>query len=181
MSLGDTLRRIREKQNLNIAQLAKETGMTSSHISQIERDLASPSVATLRKIASVLNVPISTFFDQDQSEAGSVVHRNHRKKLQLSDSDVEYELLSPDFTSTIQMLLTIIEPGVHTSEEPMSHGGKEECAVVMGGSVKFTIGGDSYTLNDGDSIYYDPRVPHKIVNTGETEVTIISAISPPGF
>ncbi|HWQ75811.1 MAG TPA: XRE family transcriptional regulator [Syntrophomonas sp.] len=180
MPLGETLRRIRENANMNIKQLADETGLTSSHLSQIERNLASPSVSALRKIAESLGVSISTFFEYEEEESGVVVRKQKRKQLKLPDSLIEYQLLSPDFTKAVQLLLTTIKPGAHSSEEPMGHGG-EECAVILGGSVQFTVGGETFSLEDGDSIYYNARIPHKFVNTGETEVTIISAISPPGF
>lgn len=180
LSLGDIIRKTRENADKTIKQLADETGLTSSHLSQIERNLASPSVSALRKIANALGVNISDFFVQDDSDTGVVVHRSKRKKLSLPHSDIDYELLSPDFTSNVQLLLTRIEVGAQSSEEPMGHGG-DECAVVFGGRVKFLVGGDEYILEDGDSIYYNARVPHKLTNIGDTEVTIISAISPPGF
>jgi len=180
MTLGECLREIREGKEMTIADLAKLTGMTSSHISQIERDLASPSVSSLRKLAAALNVPVSSFFSHEEQNSGAVVRKDHRKKLKLPGAHTSYELLSPDFTKTVQMLLTRLEPGAHSSEEPMGHGG-EECAYIIGGTVKFIIGGEKYTLHDGDSIYYKGQHPHKIINVGDSVVTIISAISPPGF
>lgn len=180
MTLGECLREIRESSDMTIADLAKLTGMTSSHISQMERDLASPSVSSLRKLAAALNVPVSRFFSHEEQDPGAVVRVQNRKKLKLPGDHIVYELLSPDFTNSVQMLLTRLEPGVQSSEEPMGHGG-DECAYIMGGTVQFIIGGDMYLLNDGDSIYYEGRHPHKIINVGDSEVTIISAISPPGF
>jgi Predicted transcriptional regulators len=180
LTLGERLRTIRESLNLNIAELAKRTSMTSSHISQIERDITSPSVSALRKIARELNVPISTFFAGENTLHGAVVSSNTRKRLKLPNSNLEYELLSPDFTKMTQLLLTRIDPGAESSEEPMGHNG-EECALILGGSIQVVIGDQEYILKDGDSIYYEGTIPHKFLNISDTVVTIISAISPPGF
>jgi len=180
ITLGESIRQIREQSNMSITQLSRISGITSSHISQIERDLTSPSVSVLRKISAALGVPVSVFFTNEEQERGEVVRHNKRKRLQLPDSHIVYEVLSPASSKNLQLLMTTLEAGVSSSEAPMSHGG-EECALVTGGTVEFTIGDETYVLEDGDSISYEGSIPHKIRNIGETEVIIISAISPPGF
>lgn len=134
----------------------------------------------LRKISAALGVPVSVFFTNEEQERGEVIRHNKRKRLQLPDSHLVYEVLSPVSSKNLQLLVTSLEAGVSSSEVPMSHGG-EECAMVTGGTVEFTIGSETYILEDGDSIAYDGSIPHKITNIGSTEVVIISAISPPGF
>ena len=59
--LGETIRRIRAEKGLNLRELAEITKLTPSFLSQVERDLAEPSITSLRKIADALGVPIFYF------------------------------------------------------------------------------------------------------------------------
>ena len=71
--LGAKIRTLRTEQNLKIVDLAEMTGLTSSMISQLERALISPSIATLKKICEAMHVPISYLFE----EAGPAENGNN--------------------------------------------------------------------------------------------------------
>lgn len=179
MKLGEKLREIRESKGITIAELAKRTELTSSLISQVERDLASPSVSTLKKIAIALDVTMSKFFEDD-SPVDIVVRKNCRRKLQIPDSHLIYEIVSPSFARSVQLLITKLEPGAESSVSPLAHHG-DECAMVLGGKVEFVVGEKKYIIEDGDSIYIENDIPHKLTNIGDTEIMLISSISAPGF
>lgn len=181
-SLGKRIRDLRIKHERTIASLAEEVGVTPSLISQVERDLSSPSVSTLKSIAQALDVPISYFFEgkQDEGSSVSVVKVDNRKKLILPKSHMTYELLSPGFRKNMQVIMTDLESGGVSGEIAMGHGG-EEWSIILDGVVEYCIGSERYVLRDGDSIYYDGTVPHTVKNIGDTKVRIISAISPGCF
>jgi len=63
ISLGARIRALRNEQNLKISDLADMTGLTSSTISQVERALISPSIASLKKICDALNIPLGYLFE----------------------------------------------------------------------------------------------------------------------
>jgi Mannose-6-phosphate isomerase len=88
--------------------------------------------------------------------------------------------LSPDLTRTIEMMVGKVQPGGVTCEEPLSHFG-EENLVVTQGKMKIQVGEDFYLLEEGDSIYYQSSIPHKIWNEGAEELIFVSAITPPAF
>ena len=52
---GSRIREMRKRRGLTLKEVAEATGYTIGHISQIERDLKSPSLVALRKIAACLN------------------------------------------------------------------------------------------------------------------------------
>lgn len=182
MSLGKRIRDLRIKQERTITSLAEEVGVTPSLISQVERDLSSPSVSTLKSIALALDVPISYFFEGEQDERSSVsiVRVNNRKKLILPKSHMTYELLSPGFRKNMQVIMTDLEPGGVSGEFAMGHGGEEWC-IILDGTVEYYLSPEKYVLKDGDCIYYDATIPHRVKNIGNTKVRIISAISPGCF
>jgi len=179
VQLGEKVRKLRQDQHISIKDLCELTGLSKGLISQIERGITGPSVASLWKISQALNVKINYFFDEF-TEVNPVVRKNERKKIQLQNSHRMYELLCPNLKKSIEMLWIEIEPGQYSSEELISHDG-EECGVVIKGSLKVLCGENEYDLNEGDSIYIDSTTPHRYVNNGDEMSISVWAMVPPSF
>lgn len=177
--LGQRIRDKRQEKGLTIRELADGADLTQGFLSQVERGLAEPSITSLRKISAMLDVPIF-YFLMDEQKAQPVVHKNERKVVRVGKGEVTFELLSPDLTRTIEMMVGKVQPGGVTCEEPLSHFG-EENLVVTQGKMKIQVGEDFYLLEEGDSIYYQSSIPHKIWNEGAEELIFVSAITPPAF
>lgn len=64
MSLGTIIRDIRKSKGYSIMKIKELTGLSKSTISEIENDKSSPTTATLEKIANVLDVPVTDFFEE---------------------------------------------------------------------------------------------------------------------
>jgi transcriptional regulator with XRE-family HTH domain len=193
LSLGERIRRRRKEKGLVLAELASDCNISSSFLSQIERDQASPSISTLHNIADAFGVPLAHFFsEQEDPEQHSreltekndigvrVVRANQRKILIYPGSGIKNELLSPDLNRAIQMMWVVIPPGAETGPEPLVHDG-EECGLILQGQVKIWVGDDEYVLKQGDSIYQSSNIPHHSKNIGEEDVIIVVAITPPSF
>ncbi len=159
--------------------LAAKASVTKGFVSQLERDEATPSIDTLRRLAAVFSVPIF-YLMPGHARPNGVVHRNERKIIQLSPNHVSYELLSPDLKGQIELIRMVLPPGGSSCTEPMGHPG-EEVAVILRGSVTLYIGADTHVLHSGDSIRFDCTIPHRLVNDGDEEMELISAITPPRF
>ncbi|WP_313346106.1 helix-turn-helix domain-containing protein [Sedimentibacter sp.] len=179
MELGDKIRSLRLKQKISIEQLASMTGLSKGLISQIERDLTGPSVASLWKISKALNVTMNYFFDE-YDDFNQVVRKNERKKILMKDASRIYELLCPNLKNQIEMLWIEIEPDDSNIGDYISHDG-EECGVVIKGSLRVLSGDKIYDLEEGDSIYLDSTIPHKYINTGNVPSVSVWAMVPPSF
>lgn len=189
--LGLRLRELRRLRGLTTRALAARSGVSTSMINQIETGTSGTSVGSLRRIAAGLDVPLAEFFtsgDPGAASAGgagpaplsvSVVRRDQRRRLQLPESHVVYELLTPDLNTEIEFVWIELEPD-HPPVEAMSHAGRE-CCVVIAGTLTSVIGGKEYTLEAGDSIVFDSSIPHTTENRGKETVIQISAITPPRF
>jgi transcriptional regulator with XRE-family HTH domain len=188
--LGLRLRELRRLRGLTTRALAAKSGVSSSMINQIETGTSGASVSSLRRIAAGLDVPLAEFFLTEEPAPAapatpaalpdvSVVRRPDRRRLQLPESHIVYELLTPDLASGIEFVWIELEPG-HPPVEAMSHPGRE-CCVVIAGTLTSVIGGVEYTLSAGDSIVFDCSIPHTTENRGDDVVVQISAISPPRF
>ncbi|SDL22498.1 helix-turn-helix domain-containing protein [Halarsenatibacter silvermanii] len=177
--LGARIREMRQSQDMSLSELADEIGKTSSYLSQVERGLAEPSITALREIAKALGVPIFYFLVDDRDK-NAVIRKDERKKISYPSSDSQVELISPDLNRQMELVEIRLQPGEATVENPLPHRG-EECTLVMEGRMYIEIGEKDFELEPGDSIYYVASVPHKIVNVGEEELVLISAITPPNF
>lgn len=178
--LGARIRSIRKAKKMTIKEVAAKAGVTIGLISQIERNLANPSVKSLRKIADVLGVPIAALFSQRFQQPGPVVRRNERRTLGSPVEGVTYSLLTPDYNRAIELVYGVYEPGAHTSEFLFAHAG-EECCYILEGRMKLTLEDKTYILEEGDTISLPAMVPHKIENAGDTTLRAIWAITPPPF
>lgn len=177
--LGEKIRLKRNEHGMSMKALADKTGLSPGFISQIERELAEPSITSLRKIADALEVAMFHFF-VDETNNSRVVRKQDRQPIVFPESKVTYELLTPDLNRQMEMVLGTLEPGGTTCEEPMVHNG-EEVIYVLEGQMFIAIGSDEYTLYHGDTIYYYANMPHKITNTGDEPLRFISTITPPRF
>ena len=177
--LGAKIRDKRMELGMSLKELAERTELTPGFISQIERELAEPSITSLRKIANELGVAVF-YFLMDEAHVNPVVRKDERPPLKFNNSNITYELLSPDLNRQMEMFLGRLEPGAATCDEPLSHPG-EEVIHVLQGTMWILIGDNEYTVEHGDTIYYYSSSPHKIINTGTTELVFISTITPPRF
>jgi transcriptional regulator with XRE-family HTH domain len=177
--LGERIRQKRAEKGLTLKALADRTGLTPSFLSQVERDMAEPSITSLRQIAKALDAPIF-FFLLDADQPSPVVRKHERKVLNFPQSHLTFELLSPDLNRKMEVMMARLEPGAASCEEPLTHPG-EECILVLQGEMEIVIGQDSYNLVAGDSIYYFSAIPHRLVSVGQEDLIFVSAITPPAF
>lgn len=177
--IGKRLHAKRMELGISLRELANRTNLTASFISQIERDLTSPSITSLRRIASALDVPIF-YFLMDDGMPNPVVKRDRRRKLILPNSHLTYELLSPDLNRKMEVFMARLEPGAVSCDVPLGHP-SEECIFVLQGKMEIQIGEDKYIVEQGDSIYYDGSAPHKITSIGDEALVFISSTTPPVF
>lgn len=177
--MGQRIREKRKERGLSLKSLAKAIGKTPSFLSQVERDLAEPSITSLRDIARALEVPIF-YFMLDSQDHNPVVRKDQRKRISFPGYQLTFELLCPSLSREMEIIQGRLEPGGMTCEEPQSHSG-EEATLVLAGQMEIQVGSEVYALNEGDCIYYYASFPHKISNTGDKELIFVSAISPPSF
>lgn len=178
-SLGGTIRQRRKSARLTLQQLADQAQLSISYLSQLERDILTPSVSTLKRIADLLNIPAGELMFGGSSSALAVVHKDRRKRVSFPGSQIEYEMLTPDLRRRASLLWLIAPPGSE-SGPAFAHDG-EDGVVVLKGELHVEIGGASHRLGPGDSIYFNASTPHCWRNIGDEPVEAIWLSTPPSF
>jgi transcriptional regulator with XRE-family HTH domain len=176
--MGVRLKRLRSERGLSLRDVAAASGVSASLLSQLERDLANPSISTLQRIAGSLHVSIFALLPEDGRPAATVVRPDDRRKLAIQDGQLRYELLSPDTNRQMEVWMGRLEPGAEMGSETSSHA-SEEFILVLRGRMQIMLGGEVHLLEGGASIQYDGNIPHRITNAGGEELAFLSALTPP--
>ena len=180
------IKSIRERQNMTIEELAENSGVKLDVLKAMEDGEVIPSLTPLTKMARALGVRLGTFLD-DTPQIGPVVTRAGKPTNSLyfsgredvtNASNLEFHSLgSGKIDRNIDPFIIDIayEPG---EKELSSHEG-EEFIYVLEGEIEVIYGKDTFTIGEGDSIFYDSVVPHHLHATGKKESKILAVLYTP--
>jgi transcriptional regulator with XRE-family HTH domain len=104
-TLGVDLRALRKSRGVTLTDLSEKMGRSVGWLSQVERDISSPTINELRQLAKIFNVPLSLFFGSSEAKAnevGRIVRKSARRKIGGGDIGLVEELLSPDLTDDFE-------------------------------------------------------------------------------
>ncbi|MGH2682503.1 MAG: helix-turn-helix domain-containing protein [Actinomycetota bacterium] len=178
--LGPRIRRLREDKGRSLRAVAETAGMSQSFLSQVERGVASPSVASLRRIAEALGESVGAFF-AGNGGSGTLVRVADRRRLVHPRRQWEDVLLTPPGARRLQVILSTIEPGAGSGPEPYAHDSHEECVIVLKGSLEFWVEDESFELQQGDALLLESRRPHRNRNPGPGNAEVLWVITPPNY
>ena len=170
MDLGDALRSRRKELGLTMQSVADSAGLSVGFISQVERGITSPSLASLASLADVLQTEMSSFL-QTPPTSGQTTHEDSRPAYSVAGADVSYERLSTTFPGSKLHSVIVHEPPGHRAE-PISHFG-EEMFYIIDGEITVEIEGEIEILTKGDSIHFDSRRVHSTWNHSTNTASIL--------
>jgi quercetin dioxygenase-like cupin family protein len=163
---------------MTVTELARLAEVSTALISQVERELSDPSLATIRKIARALETPLFSLFEEPEPDDVAVVRRAGRMTVQ-SPSSIAYSRVSAG-RGRLEVLEGTLPAGAASNPEPWSHP-SEECVLVTEGKLVVEVAGDEYHLDSGDSCYFDSRLPHRYLNPGGGTAVFLISITPPSY
>jgi transcriptional regulator with XRE-family HTH domain len=180
-SLGEHLKLLRAARGMTLDRLAAATGLTKSYLSKIQNSRKVPPIATLSRIAQALGTGIGSFFGDilEAREGASVVRRNERLPVVRGGTAFGYDYVS----LAHQRLSKKMEPFVFTFPSKIDthvffdHGG-EEFVFILSGKVIFQVGDERWTLEAGDSIYFDAAIPHRGWSVGSDAKALVVVHAP---
>jgi transcriptional regulator with XRE-family HTH domain len=171
-TLGQRLRARRKAIGKTLQQVATESSLTVGFISQIERGISTPSLASLYNVAKALETSVDHFVSKAPTRSHSVVsHSGQRETYKVGGTARYYEFLERGFPDAkLNACLSHVPPG-HLSEM-MSHEG-EEFVYLVSGSMRYEVDGVVYLCGPGDTLHFDSHKPHRGENIGtETAVEL---------
>ncbi|MGW6898817.1 helix-turn-helix domain-containing protein [Streptomyces sp. NPDC054919] len=179
--VGPRLRRLRQQRRLTIEQLAKATGLTKGFLSQVERDRANVSVASLLRICDVLGVRVGELFDDDEF---GLVPAGERLALHFGGTGVRDFLLTPRSNRRIQVLHSTVAPGGNNEEdgEPSYRTISDAQFIhVTNGDFEITLDGEVFLLQAGDSLTFTGRERKTWRNPSNKDAELLWMLTPSLF
>lgn len=180
MDLGGNLKRLRVSQNLTQEELADRCELSKGFISQVERNLTSPSIATLTDMLECLGSSLKAFFGDSVEEKIVFGPADRFEKEDGGELKGRITWLVPSAQKNrMEPILIELKSGGATHEVPPHDG--EEFGYVLSGSVLLLVGEKPHRAGAGDSFCIHPAEPHRIVNAGKKPALVIWVSSPPSF
>jgi transcriptional regulator with XRE-family HTH domain len=164
--VGHRIRQLRTTKGISGRELASRAGVTAAYISRLENAKVSPTVATLSRIAHAMDATISNLFAGEQ-QMGPIVRSGERRPIHSRGVD-DYRI-TPGWTSRLEVLESIVQPGHGSGPNLHTHSGDEECVLVLEGE---------HQLGPGDSATFLCRWPHRWLNPHDHPSRVLWIITP---
>lgn len=166
-NLGKTVQRLRKAYNLSLSELAEQSGVAKSIISQIERNETNPTLATIWRLSQALDVSIERVLASADDEP-FVEKLSRADTPVLISEDGKVRLAAIGWIRTVEWLQwydVTAEPG-GTLESDAHQRGSLECLSLLAGEAEIEIGGVVETVKAGETLRYRCDRPHVIRATG---------------
>lgn len=179
MNIGNKLKELRVAKGLTQEELADRCELSKSFISQVERDLTSPSIATLIDILQCLGTNLNDFFSEVPDEQ-IVFHEDDFFVKEDTELQNVIEWIIPNAQKNMMEPIRLtLKPGGSTYRDVPHEG--EEFGYVLHGSIKIHVGNKTYVAKKGESFYFTPHSEHYITASKTTGAKLIWISTPPSF
>jgi len=183
-NLGGKIKALRMRVGMTQKELAEAVGLTPSFISQLEKNLISPSLDSLLKLSEKLHIsPIFFLMEgEDGTRQKMVIKPRERQEIQLKEMKipgVKLQLLvSHVLNRRMEPYLLTLGEGAKVKGHFCSHKG-DEFAYIIEGELEVEIQGEKQMLRQGDGLYIESTIPSQWINMGEGEAVLLWVLSPP--
>ena len=176
MEIGLKIKNLRLTKKLTQEELADRCELTKGYISQLENDLTSPSIETLKDLLNALGTNFSEFFEDDEPQ---VVFKKDEYIEKLTDNIKMTWLVPTSQKNSMEPIVVELKVGAQT-EKDLAHEG-EEFGFVLKGKIELTVGKKTYEVNNHETFHFIANKPHFIKNISNSESKILWVSCPPNF
>jgi transcriptional regulator with XRE-family HTH domain len=179
MHIGEKIKRLRLRLGLTQEELADRAELSKGFISQVERDLTSPSIATLTDILECLGTGLKDFFNEGENE--KIVFREEDMFVKENTETGEHIvwLIPSAQKNRLEPILLTLSPGFATYVDDPHEG--EEFGYVLNGLIHLYIGEERHKLKKGESFCFNADKPHYIENKSKLPAKVLWISTPPSF
>lgn len=177
MDIGSKIKRLRQANGLTLEELANRSELTKGFLSQLERDLTSPSVTTLEDILEALGTNLQEFFSEKPAE--QIVFKKDDFFINEQDDYVISYIIPNAQKNEMEPILIELDKGKQSMTIDPHEG--QEFGYVVQGKIKLIYGDNEYILKKGETFYLKGLVSHYMINPGETKAKVIWVSTPPLF
>ncbi|MEJ7931425.1 XRE family transcriptional regulator [Ramlibacter sp. AN1015] len=177
LMLGGRLRRLRRLKGMTLEELARAVDVDKAHLSRIENNLKSPSIATLAQLARALGVSIGHLLGETVDKAEIKVTRAAQREVASAFPDGQHgivPLLHGDSVASFEAFL--VYPGSDPGATEARHAG-QEMLFILSGSVEVVFQRHSVTVGQGDCIHFPGYLEHRLRRVGRARAVALLVLS----
>lgn len=179
MQIGEKIKDLRIQKNLTQEELADRCELSKGFISQLERDLTSPSIATLIDILQCLGTDLKDFFDDSEDDQIAFKEVDYFEKID-EELKNKIEWIIPNAQKNMMEPIRLtLSPGGSTYPDNPHEG--EEFGYVLSGSIQLILGKREIKVKKGESFYFTANTTHYIKASEKTGASLIWVSTPPSF
>jgi transcriptional regulator with XRE-family HTH domain len=175
VAIGSRIRAARQSQRMTIEQVADATGLTKGFLSRVERDLTSPSVASLVTLCQVLSLSIGDLFAQPETH---LTRAAEAPRISLGGEGIVERLLTARSERRVQVLQADIEPRGAGESELYAVDCDVDVLHVVRGRIDLIMANERYSLAAGDTLTFPGREPHTWVNPSDEPARLLWVLVP---
>lgn len=207
--IGQRIHALRLKQGFSLREMAKQSGLTASFLSQVERGRVNSSIESLRRITNSLGVSMVQLLESrtsndvsEQAQTDDAAHRphivksnsrranvrsspvviraNNRPKLLLPHAGVTIEMLTSSRAHAVEVFISTLAAGTEIVAQPLREP-TEQFIYVLSGSLRIDLSRTHSVLECGDAITFDGTTVKRFACAGNRTTTWLCMITPPVF
>ncbi len=177
MIIGEKIRRLRMELQLTQEELADRTELTKGYISQVERDLASPSIATLVDILEALGTNLQEFFSEKPAEQ-IVFKKDDFFVNEQDDYIISYIIPNAQKNNMEPIIIDLADKSKTKTIQPFSG---EIFGYILSGKISINFEKENYEVDEHETFYFsaDKSFTLENLSNGKSKILLIS--SPPSF
>jgi len=179
-SVARTIKNLRKKKAYSLNKLSELSGLSKGYLSKIENGINVPTITTMARIATALEVDVTYFFlkqgESVQNRKMVAVRKGERKEINIKipESVVRkrWPLASRKYDRHMDPY--IIEVPVESTNTYQFEG--DEFYYLLAGKIELTYGGERYVFEEGDSVYLDCNIPYSGRSLGPEPAKVLVVV-----
>ena len=171
LNLGARIREARRQRHLTLERLAEKSRLSIGFLSQVERDITRPSLGSLARIASSLDLPVSALLHLP--DLPNAISRAEGRGLHVIPPDgLAFEQLSTTFPGQLLRALKLRVPPGYRGTTPPFEG--ELVVYALKGTIRYILDGTIYELEPGDAFHFSAMRGYEISNPNDSAAEVLA-------
>ncbi|UOE50277.1 XRE family transcriptional regulator [Mucilaginibacter sp. SMC90] len=177
IQISNRIKERRREKNITVQELAARANVSKGLISQIENSRTIPSLIVLIDIIKALEIDLNEFFKDIRSKSDHMpvlVKRKHEYdhfEKEHADGFHYQRIFTQSISkSTVDIVILELEPD---ASRPLVETEAFEYKYILSGQIAYQFNDDTITLDQGDSMLFDGRIPHTPKNMGNTTASML--------
>jgi len=180
--VGAALAALRQQRTLSLDELSRQSGVSKSMLSQIERNQTNPTIAIVWRLANALGVEMGALIAGTAKASApsiSLVSAHHTPTLRSPDGKCELRILGPiDLAGRFEWYTLTVQPGGALRSDAHEPGSREHLT-VLSGALQVQSGNGTQHVAAQETIRYAADAPHAIINLGKSKANALLVVLHP--